>query len=111
MRLQIFGQMMGSVALACSVADHDDFAAQSHSLRDLFVVRRLFRRALSPFSRLVFMREMMQDVMGVVGPEDMLGVVGRVIDTEYFGPVIIDDDQEAWRGRSWIGDRLGRKLC
>ena len=105
MRLEIFCQMMRGVALACSVAGHDEFAAESDGLRDLFVICRLFSRALSPFTRLVLMREMMQDVVGVVGPEDMLtGVVGSVIEMEYFSPVIIHDDQEAWRGRSWISD-------
>ncbi len=52
MRLQIFGQMTRDVALACTVADHDDFAAESDSFGYFFVICRLFRRASSPFMRL-----------------------------------------------------------
>ena len=109
MRSQIFGQVMRGIALACSVTDHDDFAAQGYGVRDLLVIRGLFRRSLSPFPGLVLMHKMMKEVMGVVGSDDMLrSVVGRDIDTKDFCPVMIHDDQETWRNRFGMRGRLRR---
>ena len=54
------------------------------------------------------MREMMQEVMGIVGSDAMLRIViGGDIDMENFRLVMIDDDQETWRGG--IGGRPGRE--
>jgi hypothetical protein len=39
MRLQIFGQVMRGIVLACSMTDHDNFAAQGYGVRDLLVIR------------------------------------------------------------------------
>ena len=111
MRLQIFGQVMRGIALAGSMTDHDDFAAQGHGIRDLLVIGGVFRRALTPFPRLVLMREMMQEVMRVVRSDDMLrSVIGRDIDMEDFRPVMIHDDEETWRSRIGMGGRLRRML-
>ena len=63
--------------------DHSSLTDPEAGLRYLFVICQLFRRALSPLMRLVLMRKMMQDMVGAVGPEDMLsGGVGRVVDAE-----------------------------
>lgn len=93
MRLQIFGQVMRGIVLACSMTDHDNSAAQGYGVRDLLVIRGLFRRPLTPFPGLVLMHKMMHEVMGVVGSDDMLrSVIGGDVDMENFRPVMIHDD-------------------
>jgi hypothetical protein len=63
------------------MADHDDFAAQRCGLGDLLVIRRLFRRPLALFPGLVLVHEVMQEVMRVVGSDDMLrSVIRRDVD-------------------------------
>lgn len=102
---------MRGIALAFSVTDHDDFATEGYGVRDLFVIRGLFRRSLSAFAGLVLMHKMMKEVMGVVRSDDMLrGVVGRDVDTKDFCPVMIHDDQETWRNRFGMLGRLRRML-
>ena len=110
MRLQIFGQVMRGIALACSMTDHDDFSAGGHGIRNLFVIRRLFRRPLTPFPGLVLVDKMMQKVMGIVGSDHMLRSVSRRdIDMKNFRPVMIHNDQQTWRSRIRMGGRLRRQ--
>jgi hypothetical protein len=112
MRSQIFGEVMGGVALACAMTNHDDFAAQRHGVGDPRVVRGLFRRTLTPsFPRLILVLEMMQEVMRIVGSDDVFrSLIGHDIDMENLCPVMIDDDQEIWRDRIGMGGGLGRML-
>jgi hypothetical protein len=53
------------------------------------------------------MHEMMQEVVGVVGFDHMLrGFIGRNIDMESFGAVMIHGDQETRRRWIWMDGRL-----
>ena len=111
MRSQVFGQVMRGVALTRSMADDDDFAAQRCCLGDLLEIGGLFRRPLALFPGLVLVHEVMQEVMRVVGSDDMLRyVIGRDIDLKDLRPMVIHDDQETWRSRAGMSGGLGRDL-
>ena len=80
------------------MADHDDFAARGYGDNDLLVIRGFFRGPLTLVPRLVLVHEVMQEVMWVIGSYDMLrSVIRRDVDMEDFRPVMIHDDQQAWR--------------
>ena len=111
MRSQIFGEVMGSVAFACAMTNHDNFAGQRHGVGDPRIIRGLFRRTLTSFPRLILMLEMMQEVMRIVGSDDVFSsLIGHDIDMENLRPMMIDDDQEVWRNRIGMGDGLSGVL-
>ena len=111
MRSQIFRQVMCGIALAHSMADHEDFAAQRYGISDFLVIRRLFGRPFALFPGLVLVHEVMQEVMGVVGSDDMLrSVFGSDIDMKDLRPVVIHDDQEISRSQTRMSAGLGRDL-
>ena len=111
MRSQIFSEVMGSVAFARAMTNHNDFATQRHGGGDPPVIRGLLRRTLTSLPRLILMLEMMQEVMRIVGTDGVFrSLIRHYIDMENLCPMMIDDDQKIWR--AWIGmsDSLGRML-
>jgi hypothetical protein len=109
MRFQIFGQMMRGVALAASMTDDDDLAAESYGVRDPVVVRGFLRRALTHLPGLVLVLEMMKKVMRVMGPDRRLGcLVEGEGDFKHPGAVMIDDNEETGRGRKGMRRGLRR---
>ena len=111
MRSQIFRQVMCGIALAHSMADHEDFAAQRYGISDFLVIRRLFGRRFALFPRLVLVDEVMQEVMRVAGSDDMLrSVFGSDIDMKDLRPVVIHDDQETWRSQAGMSEGLGQAI-
>jgi hypothetical protein len=110
-RPQIFGEMMRGVAFARSVTDHDKSAAQSDGVRDLCVIGGLFRRPLTLFPGLVFVRQIMEEMVWIVGPDDVFGsLLGGDIDVKDPRAMMICNDQKIWRGRIGIGGGSGWTL-
>ncbi len=102
---------MRGVALGCAISDHDDLCARVDSVGDRLVMRELFRRPLTLLPRLDHVREVMQEVMGVVGSYDVLrSVIGHDVDMEILRPLTIHDDQQVWRGRIGMDGGIRRKL-
>ena len=104
MGAQIFGQVMRSVALARSVPDHDDTATACCQGRgDLLVEVLMLWGPLALLTRLVLVREVMQEMMRIVG-FDLVhrNVVGTNIDLVDPRLVMIHDDQQPRGGWSDI---------
>ena len=111
MRSQVFGKMMSSVAFALAMTNDNNSTAQRHGVGDPRVIRGLFWRSLAPFTGLILVHEMVQEVMRVVGFDHVFrSLVGRNIDMENLCPMMIDDDQQVWRERIGMRASLGRML-
>jgi hypothetical protein len=108
MRPQIFGEMMRGVAFTRSVTNHNESAAQSQGVGDLCVIGRLFWRPLTLFPGLVLVRQIVEEMMGIVRPDDVLGsLVGGNIDVKDSRAMMICDDQKIWCACLGIGGGLG----
>ena len=86
---------MSGVAFALAMTNDNNSATQRHGVGYSRVIRGLFRRSLAPFTGLILVHEMVQEVMRVVGSDHVFrSVIGRNIDMENLCPMMIDDDQQ-----------------
>jgi hypothetical protein len=76
MKPEELDQPIGSVAVARTMADHDDNPGRSHSLGEACVETRVFGRALSALTGQVLVREVMPETMLIIGPDHMSPRIG-----------------------------------
>ena len=70
--MQIFGQFMRSVARACQMTHHYNSAAERYGFSDPVVIGGVLWKPLTAFPQLLLLRKMMQEVMRVIGSDDVL---------------------------------------
>src|ERR1700733_9112615 len=92
---------MRRIAFAFAVSDHDNLATRSYGIRNLLVIGGFLRCALATFPRLILVRQVMQEVMGVIRPDDMFRSVARGhVNMKNLRPVVVHHDQKTgfhWR--------------
>ncbi len=92
---KIFNQVMRSVALAGAMPNDDNPPRSGDSLRDAIIIRRIFMGALTPLARLTFVRQVMQEMMGIIGTDILLGrPLGRQVGAKNTRLMMIDHDQQ-----------------
>ena len=92
---KIFEQMMRSVALSGAMPNDDEPPRSDERLRDSIIIRRIFMGALAPFARLIFVRQVMQEMMRIIGTDILLGnTLDRQVCTKNTRLVMIDHDQQ-----------------
>ncbi len=93
-----FDEMMAGVAVAVAMADDDDAAVGDgggDGEGDVFVKAGVFGGAFAGLAGLVLVGQVMQDVMRVMGFDDVVrGVRGAQVEMVDAGFVVIDGDQE-----------------
>ena len=77
MLAQIGGQMVRGIAISLSVSDNDDAAAGCKGLGYTNIVAWVLRGLLPVLACLVLMPHMVQEVMWIVGLDDVLGCIRR----------------------------------
>ena len=95
---KIFEQMMRSVALSGAMPNDDEPPRSDERLRDSIIIRRIFMGALAPFARLIFVRQVMQEMMRIIGMDLLLcRAMARHIDGKNARFMMIDDDEQIQR--------------
>jgi hypothetical protein len=103
---QVISEMIRGIALAGSVTDDDDAVCACQSDRYCLVERDVFWCALSARDELIFVRQMMKEVMWIIRLDGFAGSVrGIGRDVVNLRLVVIDDDHEIRRGRIDMSSR------
>jgi hypothetical protein len=99
MKPEELDQPIGSVAVARTMADHDDGSGRCQSLGEAPVETRVLRCPLATLARQVLVREVMPEMMRIIRLDNMIQRLGglhvEVIDP---GFVMLDDNEKIrWR--------------
>ena len=99
-------QPVGSVAVAATMPEHDDGPGRCQSLGEAPVETRVLRRPLATLTRQVLMREVIPEMMRIIGLYDMIQRLGGLhVEVIYPGFVMLDDNENV---PSWPAEN--RKL-
>jgi len=105
-RFQIVNQIIQSATLSCAMANENDFLSRHEVLRNLLVERGLLRHTLSRVVSLPAVDQVPEESVGIPGPDRRFAFRPRLTHV-LIKPsgMMIDDDDNASRGRRRCGDR------